>query len=100
MAPHQNTSLLKRARDLLRVTPSSNRTKTLAAAAERFQECWDIIKVSCSHDACIEFVGAATHLIVALDVVGASPEPTPPKSDAARETKCSNFELDRSANIA
>lgn len=79
-------SLLKKARDLLRVTPKSSRTEALSAAVEQFQECWDIIKVSCSQDACIAFVGAATRLVIVLDAMTAPPS-TPPRSGAGDSEK-------------
>lgn len=86
MPPEKETSLLKQARELLRTTPKSQRTETLANAIERFNECWDLIKISCTRSATIEFVGATTHLIMAIDIVGA-PAPTPPRAGSGDTQK-------------
>lgn len=94
MATEKETSLLKQARELLRVTPKSQRTEALARATERFQECRDIFTITCTRTATIEMVGAATHLIMAIDVVG-NPPTTPPRAGSGDTEKTLDKQLAR-----
>jgi hypothetical protein len=82
----KEVSLLLEARDLLKVTPSGARRDFLRQATDQLQECYDLIKVSCTRTALRNLIGSATVLCVCIDKLTAPPD-NPPKSDAARETR-------------
>lgn len=82
----QEISILKEAREIYRTQPKTKLTEYLRAAADEFQEAYDIVKVSPTRTAIKNFIGLATVTLVTIAAItGASPEP--PQSGSMKAPK-------------
>lgn len=88
-------SLLREARDLLKVARPGMRTDFLREALVRFEEANDIFKTSCTRSAMRNLVGSATLLIRAVDAMTIEGD-NPPRSGAG-ETPRVEQALDKKA---
>lgn len=79
-------SLLKEARDLLKVARPGMRKDFLRQATDHLQECYDLIKITCTRTALRDLIGSATVVMVCIKEIS-TPTDNPPKADAVRETR-------------
>lgn len=75
----KEVSLLLEARNLLKVAPKGPRADILRNAVDQFQECYDLIKVSCTRGALRDLVGSATVLCVCISAIS-TPPANPPRA--------------------
>lgn len=84
-APTQKEiSLLKEARETLRLMPSGPARNAFYREVEQLAEAYDKIKISCTRSALREMIAYSTLVMISISRI-TTPSPNPPKADAARE---------------